>query len=80
MSAPSRSLLDDELESVVSNLCARFPARQRSDVEDVVTDVYGQLVASATITAHLIPLTLNRSRRLLIGERTFGGVEDDHRL
>jgi Glycosyl hydrolase family 65, C-terminal domain len=67
MSAPSRSLLDDELESVVSALCARFPTRPRSDVEDVVTDVYGQLAGGATITAHLIPLTLNRSRRLLSG-------------
>jgi len=34
-------------------------------VERVVADVYARLVASATVTAHLIPLTLNRSRRVL---------------
>lgn len=58
-------MVRDELGAVVSALCARFPNRSRSDVERVVADVYGQLVASATVTAHLIPLTLNRSRRLL---------------
>ena len=67
MFAPARSMLTDELQSVVSALCARFPTRQRSDVETVVADVYEQLAGSARITAHLIPLTLNRSRRLLEG-------------
>jgi hypothetical protein len=54
-----------ELGAVVSALCARFPDRSRNDVGRVVADVYARLVASATVTAHLIPLTLNRSRRLL---------------
>ena len=58
-------MVRDELGAVVSALCARFPDRSRSDVERVVADVYARLVASATVTAHLIPLTLNRSRRLL---------------
>ena len=86
MSAPARSMVTDELQGVVSALCARFPTRQRSDVETVVADVYEQLAGSARITAHLIPLTLNRSRRLLEGTQgirdkpgTFGRVEDDQR-
>jgi hypothetical protein len=58
-------MVHDELGSVVSVLCAKFPARRRKEVADVVGNVYEQLAASATITAHLIPLTLNRSRRVL---------------
>ncbi len=69
MSAPARSMLTDELHGVVSALCARFPTRQRSDVETVVAKVYEQLADNAKITTHLIPLTLNRSRRLLEGDQ-----------
>jgi hypothetical protein len=58
-------MVHDELNGVVSALCARFPARPRDEVDRVVTDVYEQLASGATITAHLIPLTLNRSRRVL---------------
>jgi hypothetical protein len=58
-------MVHDELDGVVSTLCAKFPTRSRNEVEAVVTDVYDQLATSATITAHLIPLTLNRSRRVL---------------
>jgi hypothetical protein len=65
MTADKGPMVRDELEAVVSALCARFPDRGRSDVERVVAAVYARLVASATVTAHLIPLTLNRSRRLL---------------
>ena len=65
MTTDNGPMVRDELGAVVSALCARFPDRSRSDVERVVADVYGRLVASATVTAHLIPLTLNRSRRLL---------------
>jgi hypothetical protein len=65
MTTDERPMVRDELEAVVSALCARFPDRNRSDVERVVADVYARLVASATVTAHLIPLTLNRSRRVL---------------
>ena len=70
MSAPARSMLTDELQGVVSALCARFPTRQRSDVETVVANVYEQLADNAKITTHLIPLTLNRSRRLLEGDQS----------
>jgi hypothetical protein len=58
-------LVHDELDSVVSTLCARLPGRTRREVEAVVAAVYAELAAEATVTAHLIPLTLNRSRRLL---------------
>jgi hypothetical protein len=58
-------LVHDELDSVVSTLCTRLPGRTRSEVEAVVAAVYAELAAGATVTAHLIPLTLNRSRRLL---------------
>lgn len=81
MSTPVRSLLNDELDGVVSTLCARFPTRRRSEIERVVADVYDQLAGNATITAHLIPLTLNRSRRLLdqMERGTLGRVRDDQR-
>ena len=65
MVTTSGSMVHDELEAVVSALCVKFPTRGRREVESVVSDVYRQLAATATITAHLIPLTLNRSRRVL---------------
>lgn len=58
-------MVHDELDGVVSSLCTRFPDRARIEVEAVVADVYAELAARATVTAHLIPLTLNRSRRRL---------------
>lgn len=58
-------MVRDELDGVVSALCARFPARARIDIENVVAAEYAELAANATVTSHLIPLTLNRSRRLL---------------
>lgn len=67
MSAPVKSLVGDELDGVVSALCARYPTRRRDEVERLVAGVYDQLAVNASITAHLIPLTLNRSRRALSG-------------
>lgn len=58
-------MVHDELEGVVAALCARFPNRRRSEIECDVSEVYAELAAIATISAHLIPLTLNRCRRLL---------------
>ena len=55
----------DELDRVVSELRTRFSDRTRIDIESVVNEVYAELAARATVTAHLIPLTLNRSRRIL---------------
>lgn len=51
-----------ELESVVATLSARFPACIREDVGDLVYGTYERLASTAKITAHLIPLTLNRAR------------------
>ena len=65
MTAFTEPMVHDELEGVVSALCGRFPSRSRSDIEEVVAGVYADLQRNATVTAHLIPLTLNRSRRLL---------------
>ncbi len=70
-------MVHDELDGVVSTLCAKFPTRARNEVEAVVTDVYDQLAANATITAHLIPLTLNRSQRVLRAMQVFENSGDE---
>jgi hypothetical protein len=59
------AMIRDELRTVVSMLCARFPERNQAEVEGLVTGVYQRLSDDARIRAHLIPLTLNRCRRLL---------------
>jgi len=64
------TLVQDELQAVVAMLCARFPERSRRDVETLVTDVHQRLTDNARIHSHLIPLTLNRCRRIL-AERRF---------
>lgn len=58
-------LVDDELRGIAATLSRKFPARPRAEVEAVVRAAYRHLEGCATVTAHLIPLTLNRSRRLL---------------
>ena len=58
-------MVRDELDGVVSALCDRFPTCARIDIETVVAAEYAELAANATVTTHLIPLTLNRSRRVL---------------
>jgi hypothetical protein len=68
MTAFAKPMVHDELASVVAALHARFPTRSKSEVEDVVSSAYADLISGATVTAHLIPLTLNRSRRLLSDE------------
>jgi hypothetical protein len=64
-------MVHDEVAGVVSALCVRFPDRARSEIEKVVAQVYADLAAKATVTTHLIPLTLNRSRCLLGGGAGF---------
>jgi hypothetical protein len=64
-----RPLVRDELQAVVSMLCARHPQHGRAEVQCLVTDVYRQLCDDARIHAHLIPLTLNRCRRILSSEQ-----------
>lgn len=65
MTALAKPMVRDELAGIVTALCARFPGHSKKDVEDLVADVYAELANNATVTAHLIPLTYNRSRRLL---------------
>ena len=55
----------DELAAIVAAVCAKFPDDPRDVVETVVAEAFQHLKASATVTAHLIPLTLNRSIRLM---------------
>lgn len=63
--ALAESLVRDELGSVVAMLCARFPERMPREIERLVTDSYRRLSENARIHTHLIPLTVNRCRRLL---------------
>ena len=62
---PGREMVDDELGAVVAAVCAKFPDHSRAEVADLVSQSYRHLQAGATVTAHLIPLTLNRSLRLM---------------
>ncbi|MEV3901483.1 hypothetical protein AB0K11_04095 [Mycobacterium sp. NPDC050551] len=61
---PSR-LVRDELTGVVDAVCARYPNWDRTAVQDLVSRVYSDLLERATVTAHLIPLTLNKTLRLM---------------
>lgn len=70
MTAFAEPMVRDELDGVIVTLCAKYPRHSRSEIEDVVAAVYAGLAAKATVTAHLIPLTLNRSRRLLNGAKS----------
>lgn len=66
--ALAEPLVRDELGSVVAMLCARFPERTPREIERLVNDSYQRLSENARIHAHLIPLTVNRCRRLLSGQ------------
>jgi hypothetical protein len=59
-----------ELETVASALAPKFPELAYMDVLDVVRSTYRELVATARIHAHLIPLTVNLSRSRLTSSRT----------
>jgi len=76
MTTTAGRMVHDELDGVVSELCARFPTRPRSEIESVVADVYAELASNAEVVAHLIPLTLNRSRRRLHDTPTWSTVPD----
>lgn len=65
------NMVEDELGSITDVLCAKYPMRSREEVHAVVGDAYLHLVSTARVTTHLIPLTLNRARRVLeSGERS----------
>lgn len=63
--AAQRSKAADELDGVVTALCVKYPHRERAEIEDVVANAYARISEHATVHAHLIPLTLNRSSRIL---------------
>ncbi|MDX1890810.1 three-helix bundle dimerization domain-containing protein [Mycolicibacterium sp. 050158] len=65
----ARPLVADELQRVVTMLTTRFPELNRVDAEWLVTEVYQGLSSEARVRTHLIPLTLNRCRRLLTERR-----------
>jgi hypothetical protein len=56
----------DELESIVSELCGKFPDHSEDQIASLAHDVYGRLSSEATVTAHLIPLTMNRCHKVLM--------------
>jgi two-component sensor histidine kinase len=66
----ARPVIRDELQTMVSMLCSRFPERDRAEVERLVDETHQRLADHARIHAHLIPLTLNHCRRLLAGATT----------
>ena len=61
----SPHLIGDELERVVSMLCVKYPDRNHDEIATLVSEVYHRLASNATVTTHLIPLTVNRCRRVL---------------
>ncbi|AQA05134.1 hypothetical protein BVC93_25085 [Mycobacterium sp. MS1601] len=61
----STVVFDNEIDEIITAVCAKFPACSRAEVESVVVQAYRHLADRATVTAHLIPLTLNRSVRVL---------------
>jgi hypothetical protein len=61
-----------ELESIVSMLTPRYPDLSKDDIHVIVDTAYRDLVSSARLRAHLMPLTENRCQRLLAA-RAEGG-------
>jgi hypothetical protein len=66
-------MVRDELEAVIASVHAKFPDRPRPEIETVVREAYRDLARSAVVTSHLIPLTLNRSTRMM------RAIQDHHR-
>ena len=59
------NLIDDELRDVDAVLRASYPTCPAAEIDALGADIYGRLNASATVSAHLIPLTMNLSVRAL---------------
>lgn len=62
---PATRLVDHELAGLVDTACLKFPQHDRAVVAAVVAEAHRHLAEHASVTTHLIPLTLNRSLRLL---------------
>lgn len=70
---------DRELEAVASMLRLRFPDFSSEDIDHLVTREYTQLAQQSRVHAHLIPLTLNRCRRVLTVLTSSMSTLDDDR-
>jgi hypothetical protein len=55
----------DELESIVRMFSEKNPDRSTEEIDLLVHDVYSGLASGATVTAHLIPLKVNRCHKVL---------------
>jgi len=61
----AHDLVSDELTAVAAELERWFPETDPARVRTVVAQVYDRIARAATITEHLIPLTLIRARAAL---------------
>ena len=55
----------DELESIVAMLGEKYPDHGDDEIASLVHDVFTRLSSEATVTNHLIPLTVNRCHEVL---------------
>lgn len=62
---PNLRTVEDELDGIVTTICAKYPDHKRSEITALVSATYERLKAGANVSAHLIPLTLNLSLRAL---------------
>lgn len=62
---PAAPLIHDELDRIIDMLAVRFPSSEHEEIALAVYHNYRRIAAGARITAHLIPLTLNATRRML---------------
>lgn len=65
----SAKTVTDGLDSVAEMLCVKYPHRSERDIASLVDDVYAKLLSKATVTAHLIPLTMNCCETVLKKQR-----------
>ncbi|MEU4651953.1 hypothetical protein [Nocardia fluminea] len=55
-----------ELDSIATVMMSRFPEHSLTEVRDIVYDAYRRIASAARITTHLIPLTVNRARTIMM--------------
>ena len=65
MTKPAPAGLGRELDSAAASLVARYPEADPAEIRTLVSTTYEQPAATARIRTHLIPLTLDRCRRVL---------------
>lgn len=65
----SANTVTDELASIAEMLCVKYPHRSERDIASLVDGVYAKLLSKATVTAPLIPLTVNCCQKTLRQQR-----------